>query len=264
MAHMDPKVSLGDTRPMRQTTAIHAALKRLLKARGKTYAEAATVLELSEPSVKRLFSRGELSLERLERLCDWLGVDIADVVGLSNAEQPRLTELTPAQERELVADPALLLVAYLVLNRWRLQEISNVYAISGPELTLRLVKLERLGLIELLPFDRIKLRTARNFSWRKDGPIQKYFVEKVLPDFLATRFEADDERMHFVGGLLSAASIRKLQDGVDGLARLLDDLVAQDLSVPTSDRQACGLFVGMRRWEFSGFSTLRRVPKASG
>jgi transcriptional regulator with XRE-family HTH domain len=248
---------------MRQTTAIHAALKRLLKARGRTYADAAAVLGLSEPSIKRLFSRSELSLERLERLCDWLGVDIADVVGLANAEQPRLTELTPAQERELLADTGLLLIAYLVLNRWRLDEISNVYAFTGPELTLRLVKLERLGLIELLPFDRIKLRTARNFSWRKDGPIQQFFAERVLPDFLATRFEADDERMHFVGGLLSAGSIRRLQDGVDALARLLDDLVAQDLSVPTSQRQACGLFVGMRRWEFSGFGSLRRVPRAT-
>ena len=250
---------------MRQTTAIHAALKRLLKAKGRTYADAATALELSEPSIKRLFSRGELSLERLEVLCDWLGVDIADVVGLSNDEQPRLTQLTPAQERELVADPALLLVAYLVLNRWRLDEISNVYALTKPELTLRLVKLERLGLIENLPFDRIKLRTARNFSWRADGPVQKYFVEKVLPDFLATRFEGPEERMRFVGGLLSAGSLRKLQDGVDALARLLDDLVAQDLSVPTSERVAVGLFAGVRRWEFSGFVSLRRdarpVPK---
>ena len=54
---------------MRQTLAIHAALKRLLKARGRTYAEAATVLELSEASVKRLFARGELALDRIERLC---------------------------------------------------------------------------------------------------------------------------------------------------------------------------------------------------
>lgn len=258
---MDGKVSHVDTRAMRQTTAIHAALKRLMKARSRTYAEAATVLELSEPSIKRLFSRNELSLERLERLCDWLGVDIADVVGLANDEQPRLTELTPAQERELLADPALLLVAYLVINRWRLDEISTVYAIDGPALTLRLVKLERLGIIELLPFDRIKLRTARNFSWRKDGPIQRFFAEKVLPDFLATKFDAADEKMHFVGGLLSAASISRLQDGIDGLARLLDDLVRQDLTVPTSDRRACGLFVGMRRWEYSGFTALRREPK---
>ena len=108
---------------MRQTSAIHAALKRLLKARGHTYADAAPVIGLSEASVKRLFAGGELSLQRLEALCDWLGVDIADVVGLAQAEQPLLTELTPAQERELLADPSLLLVAFLTLNHWREAEI---------------------------------------------------------------------------------------------------------------------------------------------
>ena len=78
---------------MRQTLAIHAALKRLIRSRGKTYADAALVLELSETSIKRLFARAELSVDRLERLCDWLGVDIADVVKLSEGAQPLVTEL---------------------------------------------------------------------------------------------------------------------------------------------------------------------------
>src|SRR5687767_15911329 len=102
---------------MKQTQAIHAALKRLMRSRGKTYAQAAKVLDLSEASVKRLFSRAELSLERLELLCDWLGVDIVDVVALSEKAQPLITELTPEQERELLGDLALLLTAFLTLNR---------------------------------------------------------------------------------------------------------------------------------------------------
>ena len=53
---------------MKQTQAIHEALKRLMRARGKTYAEAAKVLQLSEASIKRLFSRTELSLELWPKL----------------------------------------------------------------------------------------------------------------------------------------------------------------------------------------------------
>src|SRR5688572_12098539 len=103
---------------MQQTEAIHTALKRLMRSRGRTYAEAAAVLELSEASVKRLLSRSELSLERLERLCDWLGVEIADVVTLSAEVTPLVTQLDARQEEELLSDRALLLVAYLTLNRW--------------------------------------------------------------------------------------------------------------------------------------------------
>lgn len=258
---MDLLVLPGDTLSMRQTLAIHAALKRLLKARGRTYAEAAGVLDLSEASVKRLFARGELSLERLERLCDWIGVDIADVVELSQSEHLLLTELKPEQERELLRDPSLLLTTFLVLNRWSEGEILETFAFTKPELTRRLIRLERLGLIELMPFDRIKLRTARNFSWRKDGPIQRHFAERVLPEFLATRFDDPGERMHFIGGMLSRGSIHKLHEAIEALARQLDELVAQDLALPTTERHGVSLFVGVRPWEFSEFTKLRRAPR---
>ena len=82
---------------MNQTRAIHLALKRLIRQKGHTYADAASVLGLSLASVKRLFSRGELSLARLEQLSNWLEVDIADVVGLSQQAQPMVTMLDPAQ-----------------------------------------------------------------------------------------------------------------------------------------------------------------------
>ena len=77
----------------------------------------------------------------------------------------------------------------------------------------------------------------------------------------------DDDFREALGLALGAHGhqVESAQDGVDALARLLDDLVAQDLSVPTSERVAVGLFAGVRRWEFSGFVSLRRdaqsVPK---
>src|SRR5688500_4191565 len=130
---------------MRQTLAIHAALKRLLKARGRTYAQAAAVLGLSEASVKRLFARGELSLDRIEQLCDWIGVDISDVVQSAESVQTTVTELKLEQERELARDPALLLAAFLVLNRWSEAEILDAFRFDKPQLTLLLIRLERLG-----------------------------------------------------------------------------------------------------------------------
>jgi DNA-binding Xre family transcriptional regulator len=246
---------------MKQTQAIHAALKRLMRSRRKTYAEAAKVLELSEASVKRLFSRTELSLERLELLCDWIGVDIADVVELSEKVQPLVTELSPEQERELLGDLALLLTTFLTLNRWSEAEILEVFRFKKPELAQMLKRLEKLGLIERLPFDRIKLRTARNFGWRKDGPIQRFFAQRVLPEFLATRFDQPGERMQFVGGMLSRASVLKIHEAMEALARQLDALVAQDLALPTAERYGVSLFIGLRPWEFSEFTKLRRGPR---
>lgn len=246
---------------MKQSEAIHAALKKLMRSRGRTYAQAARVLDLSEASVKRLLSRSELSLDRLELLCDWLGVEIADVVGLSAEATPLLTQLDARQEEELLRDPALLLMAFLTLNRWTEAEILEIFNFKKADLTQKLRRLERLGLIELMPFERIKVRAARNFAWRKDGPIQKYFAERVLPEFLATHFTEPGEQMRFVGGMLSRASIAKMHELIDALARQLDELVSRDLDLPTAQRYGVSMFVGLRPWEFSEFTRLRRGPR---
>ncbi len=246
---------------MKQTAAIHDALKRLMRSSGRTYAEAALVLKLSEASVKRLLSRSELSLERLEMLCDWLDVEIGDVVALSVEAQPLVTELDGLQEEELLRDTALLLMAFLTLNRWSEAEILEIFKFSKPELRQKLRRLEGLGLVELLPSGRIKLRAARNFGWRKDGPIQKYFAERVLPEFLKTRFDAPGEHMQFVGGMMSRASVLKMHELMAALARQLDDLVKQDLGLPMQERYGVSLFMGLRPWEFTEFTKLRRKSR---
>lgn len=247
--------------PMKQTAAIHAALKQLMRSSGRTYADAAGVLRLSEASVKRLLSRSELSLERLEVLCDWLDVEIADVVALSVEAAPLVTELDSLQEEELLRDSGLLLMAFLTLNGWSEAEILEIFKFTKAELRLKLRRLERLGLVELLPSGRIKLRAARNFTWRKDGPIQKYFTERVLPEFLRTRFDQPGESMQFVGGMMSRASVLKMHEAMAALARQLDDLVKQDLGLPMRERYGVSLFTGLRPWEFSEFTRHRRKER---
>ena len=88
-----------------------AALKGVLKERGVSYAQAAGHLGLSLSSVKRLFSTGDFTLARLEALCDLAGVDMLELARQADAKRHRLDCLSAAQERELVADPLLLLAA---------------------------------------------------------------------------------------------------------------------------------------------------------
>ena len=53
---------------MSQTDQILTALKKCLRAKGLTYRDVAAALELSEASVKRLFSEQSFSLKRLEEI----------------------------------------------------------------------------------------------------------------------------------------------------------------------------------------------------
>ena len=246
---------------MTQTRSIHSALKKVMRSRGRTYADAAGVLDLSEASIKRLFSQNALSLTRLEALCDWLHVDIQDVGRMSREQEPLTTELGEAQERELLGDVGQLLVAYLLLNHWSPEEILETFAFSRPELTRRMFRLQSLGLVEVLPFDRVRLKTARNFSWRKDGPVQRFFFDKVLKEFISHPFDGPGESMEFVSGMLSRKSVLHLQGRVGELARELDRLVESDLDLPAAERFGTSMCVAFRTWDFSGFAKYRRTER---
>ena len=59
-----------------RAAALVEALKRMLKAKGLTYADVASAIALSEASVKRMFARGDFPLQRLEEICHFARIDI--------------------------------------------------------------------------------------------------------------------------------------------------------------------------------------------
>ena len=243
---------------MAQVSLLVTALKRHLKAQGITYAALSKQLGLSESSVKRQFARQSFSLRRMEQILNLLGLEIEDLVGLMNERREFLTELTPEQEDALLADPKLLLTMYLLINGWTLPQITSTFAIDDPEAERLLIRLHRARIIELLPFNRVKLLTARNFTWRKNGPVQRFFVGEVQREFLDSSFAGTGEHLRFVAGLLSRASLAQLQQSIDRLAREFDELARRDAALPPAERASCSAVFALRPWEFSMFTALRR------
>lgn len=243
---------------MAQINLLIVELKRVLRSDGVTYADLAARLGLSESSVKRMFSKQSFSLKRLEQVCHAVGLEISDLVELMNRRREFLTELTPEQEQSLLADPRRLLVTYLLINGWQLQDITEQFAIDLPEIERLLIHLHRAKIIELLPFNRFKLLTARNFTWRKNGPVQKLFTEQIQREFLDSPFDRPGEHLRFVGGTLSDASLSALQQSIDRLVREFDELSRRDSGLPLEQRSGCAAVFAVRPWEFSVFSQLRR------
>lgn len=165
---------------MAQIQPLLITLKKALKAHGLTYGDIAPQLELSEASVKRLFSEQTMSLQRLEQICQLMGLEISDLVQMMNEQQPRLQQLSEGQEQEITQDLVLLLITVSVLNRWTLDDITAFYTLSESECIQKLAKLDKLNIIELLPKNKIKLLVATNFSWRENGPYNNFF-KIILP-----------------------------------------------------------------------------------
>lgn len=243
---------------MAQVNLLIDELKRRLKDQRITYADLAKALKLSESSVKRMFAKKSMSLRRLEEICNLLRLEISDVVEAMHGQRRYVTELTREQEAALVADPKLLLFAYLLIHGWQIEEITKEYEIDEREAERLLIRLHRAKLVELLPLNRFKLLTARNFTWRRNGPVQKFFENEVQREFLAADFTADDARFRFVAGRLSRPALVQMQNAIERIARDFDQLVERDLSLPRAERPVCGAVFAIRPWEFSQFARLKR------
>jgi hypothetical protein len=243
---------------MTEVAQLLATLKRQLKQQGKTYRDVAAALELSEPSVKRLFTSGTFSLDRLVEVCNLLGFTLAELAQEAIAAGSRLRTLTTAQEKELVSDPALLLVAVCALNHWTLKDMLAAYRLTEAECVQRLLRLDRLKLISLLPGNRIRLDVARDFDWLVDGPIREFFRSQGLGDFLDSRFARADESLTFSNGMLTEAAIDKLHTELRNLRRSYAQLHEESLASPLAKRRGCGLLLAMREWEPASFTALRR------
>src|SRR5437764_917847 len=85
-----------------QRTQIVAELKKALRASGHTYADVARKLQLSLASVKRLFSTEDLSLRRVDQICELIGLDLRAILDRAAEHAAPTNQLTLAQETELV------------------------------------------------------------------------------------------------------------------------------------------------------------------
>jgi transcriptional regulator with XRE-family HTH domain len=243
---------------MSQTGLFVETLKKNLHQRGLTYADVARALGLSESSVKRLFSQKSLSLGRIGRICALMRIDITDLLELMHAAEPRIAELTEEQERALVNEPKLLLVGILAISFWSAADIVDTFRISTPELVRLLVRLDRMRLIDLLPDNHIKVRLARSFTWRKSGPIQRFFEERIQQQFFETSFTRRGESRIVVFGALSRRSNELLQHRLQKLAEEFDSLVQEDKALDHLMRTGTTMVLAIRPWEPSQFSELRR------
>jgi transcriptional regulator with XRE-family HTH domain len=244
---------------MTGTAALVRGVKARLRAQGLTYRQLAEKLALSEPTVKRDLARGNFSLRRLDRICEVLGVSVEDL--LASPGTSPLTELTEQQEHALVSSPRLLVVTYLVVNDWKFADITATFRLDANELIDVLLKLDRLRILEFRPPNRVRRLTARNFTWRKDGPVQAYFLARVIPEFFDARFESLGDEMRFVGGTLSAASMLRMQSSLRRVAAEFEQLAHQDSRLPLEERDGCSAILAFRRWEFSEFVKLRRAAR---
>lgn len=243
---------------MSTTADLVIALKKELKAAQMTYADLAQSLDMAESSVKRMLAKGDMPLSRIDAICRALKLDFADLARRVADAQPLLAELTQEQERAVVADKKLLLMAICVLSQWTLEQVTSTYRLTEAQCVGLLAQLDRLGIIELRPLNRYRLKLAKTFRWRPHGPVMQYFRENAVLDYFSGGFNAPGEGLLLVHGSVSRSLAPAFMERMQRVAQDFAQAHLADQKIDSKDREGYTLLLAMRSWEFEAFSMLRR------
>ena len=243
---------------MARSQQIVERLKVELRAQGINYRQLAQELDLSESTIKHMFSTKNFSLKRLDKICELLGMELTDLVRKYEASTPKLKQLTLENEKILISDTTLLMVAYCISNRWSVEEILSAYRVTEPECIRCLVQLDRMKMIELLPNNKVRLIISTNFRWHPNGPIETFFRNEVHQDFFSDGCNGDDKLYMAKIGDLSDKSIQQLIERMNSLGDFCDELIQEDKKQPFKQRHGSGMVLGIRKWGFGAFKELRR------
>lgn len=243
-----------------------------MKRQGLTYRELARLWNLSESSVKRIMSQEDLSLERIIALADRLGLALPELFQLSFLDENEPHSLSAEQDAFLASHP---LAAYLylrVLIREPLDDFAKAHGIPRPKLVQQLLKLEKIGLLEVLPGDRVRVRLKGPYRWQENGAmIRAYlrpFVESVYRNLVtesALRRYPDEESTDFLVRpfelYLTSSSLKELVSDLREVVNKFRKRTNTEVSVekfaslkPVSGLLVAGLHDGWR-------SVMMRNPK---
>jgi transcriptional regulator with XRE-family HTH domain len=243
---------------MSTTHDLVTTLKAELKAAGITYADLAAQLGMAESSIKRVFAKADMPLSRIDEVLRVLKMDFAELARKVADARPLRSELTLEQEKAVVADRKLLLLAICALSQWTFEQMTGTYTFSDAECVKYLLQLDRLGIIELRPLNRYRLKVAKGFRWRPHGPVMQYFRKHVVDDYYSGGFDGEGEMLMLVHGQIGKSLAATF---VERLQRVGQDFAQQHLAdqkLGADQKRPYTLVVGMRSWLFIAFRDLKR------
>lgn len=236
---------------------VFEALKAHIRARGMTYRDVARALEVSEPTIKRIFSERDCTLKRLDQICSVVQVDLQELSRGASSQSRLINQLTLQQEQEIVSEIGLFVVAVCTMQSLTIEDIVATYRLTDAKCIGLLARLDKMGFIELLPNNRYRTLVAKTFKWLPDGPIMRW-----------TKAHAHDYFNHLFGGpgeMLRVINVRLSEQARVALLSRLEQLVLEyveqhnaDAWLPMEQRHPLSLCLAVRPWEPDPFRQLRR------
>jgi transcriptional regulator with XRE-family HTH domain len=247
----DGRVRPGEERRMEksQPRIVMDVLHDLLRSRGLRYRDIAGQLGVTERTVTRWFSTDGVDTRVIDRLCTLAQISFFDLCELAGKRvDRRVCHLSVRQEQALADDDLLNYLFAQICQGWTFADFLQELELPESYLIAALIRLEKIEVIEFLPGNEIRLRTAKDIEFRRNGPYAKCVNRWLARSLDRPDIEEPASLWAFDSLKLSPASIELLRQKCQALrqeARKLSDM----------DRH---LNAGKRSW-FSLIFTARPV-----
>jgi DNA-binding Xre family transcriptional regulator len=244
-------------------TYIIDTLRSHLKARDLTYKDLAAGLHLSEVSVKRLFTGADIGLSRLEQICQFLQIELADLFKTSPRKRKLISRLTQAQEAEFAKNNKLLMVAVCALNFWSVQDMWTHLSLTRGQIQSLMQRLDEIGFLDLQSARQYKLLVSHNFAWITGGPIMQ-MVQGMSQEFFADSFEGDTQVLRILNVRVSTVAQAQLKTRLEQIAQEYVDQSRADSHLPLHERPPVSVCVAARAWIPKFMHELIRIETLQG
>jgi transcriptional regulator with XRE-family HTH domain len=205
-------------------------LRDLFRQHGLRFSDVAQRLRVTERTVTRWFSADSLETSILQQMCELVGIDFFALCELASRRvESRPSRHTIQQEQALANSPLLTYLFAQICKGWTAQELRDDIDVPEPVLIDHLIQLDKIGLIDLLAGNQIRLKTSKEMILNPNGP-----YARNLNRWLSEVFKnpnVDEENSAWV------CDFMKLTPGSrDQLQRKLRALMQEAYALSDSDR----------------------------
>ena len=261
-AYTSAAIPLVDDRQMSQ---VLTSLRALMRAQGLHNRDIASSLGVTERTVSRWVAGRGLTVQALQQLCALADITLMELFEIAGAKfQKKSVTLSRRQEQELVDNPIMALFFANICHGFPVDELKDQLGLSDADMVLALVGLEKLGLIELLLGNRIRLLVPRDVRWRENGPRNRAATgsfEKIMGkiDFCDPALMSEWSVLR-----LSRRSTAYLRDKFSILMKEIFHLAELDRRSDSADCEWHAVILAARRISTSPYELWRRVPSPAG
>jgi transcriptional regulator with XRE-family HTH domain len=159
-----------------QPKILFDSLKAAVKAKGFRYADIASALHCSESTIKHMFHGIDAPVSRVIEICDVIGVSFPDLISLSGDYATHFV-MTEEQETFFAENlPYYEFFRKVFFDRMSPAEVRREHKLDERSLRRYLRGLEQIGLLDILPGDKLSFKVSGMQQFIPGGPLMRRYM----------------------------------------------------------------------------------------